>query len=1177
MERCYRRPVFLALFSVLTICFYLPARENPAPPKPGVIAKPAAWYTSYTLLNIGNYSYWLGNDGSSGHNPLTENPGVIYPRGTAAVIYQDGLTWGGFVQDPNPAKPKLRAGGQMYVIGTVPGRIISPGVAQDPNDPAARIYRIRRDYQTVSDEELRRDAAEQFYNGDISKVTQGDIDGIRAQYAADWSEWPVDWGAPFYDLNGNGLYEPAQGETPGLANAGQAAWFVCNDLDENHAYWLFGSPPIGLELQVTVWGYNQPYSPLGQAVFKRYRLLNKSGFAIDSMFIGQWSDPDIGVYTDDFAGCDTLLDLGYAYSAYPVDYDFDQFGLPPSAAGYIFLRGASGPSSNSLRNFDFSSTSRSINLSMTSFIYLAYSTFYPEPGQYELTLWFYNYLRGYLGSSNIANPPPYVAGAGPTAGQPTKFPLAGDPVLGTGDVDGQGNNLPPGDRRILLGSGPFTMQPGDTQEVIVAFVGGNRRTGDNLTSITELKTNSRLIKQSFENGLLIPRPFPTQIDAPDDQHTALALQIDLGDFPEATGALVHFSPETGYEADFTVPLFDDGVHGDSLPGDRIWGGGITVPNRQYPFNGDLEIYTPGGPIDFPRLYSYLALRRPPALQNWRVSWENGKQDGRINIGERVHLRFDLLNTDGAKNIDRLEIRMTNRSLVPRRFTYVSSQTFPAGQLSSREEQYIVADAPPEGDSLNLIISVNYDYHTFSESLGFPVSKWYPDSLQGQQLPVSGPNIKTDNIIPLIADPTLLTGHTYRITFAESSGGALGWQLTDLHADVVKWSNGQISSAENFPHPVIDGIQFRVTEQTALAPFLYFIVTANAAGPLDPPEIGVFAFNNDGFPFFNGSDRPDRARQQTNGTGWGIHTGNAWPGGQPDPSYDNFLQQVLRNDNINRLLYYDYEIRFSEAPDNYANWAYTDQETRPVPFELWHIGYNTPDDPGDDFRMIPWILPSEAVGDSSLDPNVFQLDPNDHPISLGSDDPYTPWFYWREPFDRTPGRAGYDAFVASGGSYADSSAEVMADMALVSWNGGLVNHPNFPANLTASLPEPGTVFRIVTAKPLTTADTFYVQAPAARPDSIPPTTPFLLQNYPNPFNERTIIRFYVPDRMEVRLEIFNILGQRITTLLQERKEEGYHQITWDGRGDSGTRAASGIYIYRFTAGSYVENRKLVLVR
>lgn len=813
---------------------------------------------------------------------------------------------------------------------------------------------------------------------------------------------------------------------------------------------------------------------------------------------------------------------------------------------------------------------------MTSCIYFPYYPYYPDYGEYEYTLWLYNFLRGYHGGSDIINPVPFITGAGPTAGQPTKFPLAGDPVSGTGDVDGQGTNLPPADRRILLGSGPFTMQPGDTQEVIVAFVGGNRLTGDNLTSVAELKTNAGLIKQSFENGLLIPRPFPPQIDAPDDQHTALALQIDLGDFPEATGALVYFSPETGNEADFTVPLFDDGAHNDSLPGDRTWGGSITMPNRQYPFNGDLAIYTPGGQIDFPRLYSYLALRRPPVLQNWRVSWENGKQDGRINIGERVHLRFDVLNTDGAKNIDRLEIRLTNRS-VPQRFTYVSSHTFPAGQLRSREEQYAVADAPPEGDSLNLIISVNYDYHSFSESLGFPVSKWYPDTLQGQQLPVSGPPIISDNIIPLIADPTLLTGHTYRITFAESSDSALGWQLTDLDANMVKWSNGQISNAENFPHPVIDGIQFRVTEQSALAPFLYFIVTANAAGPLDPPDMGVFAFNNSGFPFFNGNDRPVRGRQQTNGTAWGIHTGNIKTGNQPDYSYQNFLQHVLRNDNVDRLIPYDYEIRFSEAPDNYANWAYTDQQTRPVPFELWNIGFNTPEDPADDFRMIPWILPSEAAGDSSLDPNLFQLDPNDHPISGGSEDPYTPWFYWRDPFDKTPGRAGYDAFVASGGSYADSSAEVMADMALVSWNGGLVSHPNFPANLTAPLPEPGTVFRIVSAKPLTIADTFYVQAPAARPDSIPPTTPFLLQNYPNPFNERTIIRFYVPDRMEVRLEIFNILGQRVKTLLEERKEEGYHQIGWDGRSQGGERVSSGLYFYRFKAGSYVESRKLVLVR
>lgn len=267
MRQSTRRLSFFVSVILLSMFHFLPAQDKPASGKFQSFAKPATYQRSTTLLNIGNYSYWLGNDGFSGHHPGEGIQGVIYPRGTAGVIYQDGLIWGGIVQDPNPAKPPLRAGGQTYRIGTVPGRIISPGVAQDPDDPRARIYRIRRDYQTASSEDLRLDAAELLYNGDISRVTQLDIAGIRALYEIDWTQWPVEYGAPFYDLNDNGIYEPVQGETPGLANADQVIWFVCNDLDEVNTDRLFGSPPIALELQVTAWGYNQPNSPLGQVVF----------------------------------------------------------------------------------------------------------------------------------------------------------------------------------------------------------------------------------------------------------------------------------------------------------------------------------------------------------------------------------------------------------------------------------------------------------------------------------------------------------------------------------------------------------------------------------------------------------------------------------------------------------------------------------------------------------------------------------------------------------------------------------------------------------------------------------------------------------------------------------------------------------------------------------------------
>jgi subtilisin family serine protease len=88
---------------------------------------------------------------------------------------------------------------------------------------------------------------------------------------------------------------------------------------------------------------------------------------------------------------------------------------------------------------------------------------------------------------------------------------------------------------------------------------------------------------------------------------------------------------------------------------------------------------------------------------------------------------------------------------------------------------------------------------------------------------------------------------------------------------------------------------------------------------------------------------------------------------------------------------------------------------------------------------------------------------------------------------------------------------------------------------------------------------------------------LEQNYPNPFNPVTVIKFSLPIQADIRLEIFNILGQKTKTLIRSKYPAGHHAVEWDGQDESGNPVASGIYFYKLTSGDKILTRKMVLLK
>jgi len=103
----------------------------------------------------------------------------------------------------------------------------------------------------------------------------------------------------------------------------------------------------------------------------------------------------------------------------------------------------------------------------------------------------------------------------------------------------------------------------------------------------------------------------------------------------------------------------------------------------------------------------------------------------------------------------------------------------------------------------------------------------------------------------------------------------------------------------------------------------------------------------------------------------------------------------------------------------------------------------------------------------------------------------------------------------------------------------------------------------------------------------PNTTILLNNYPNPFNSVTTIRYSFGGNFDVEtrciasipveLSIYNLLGEKMETLVSEMQPEGTYKVTWNGRNSRGRGAGSGIYYYVLRSGTIQKSKKMVLIR
>lgn len=310
--------------------------------------------------------------------------------------------------------------------------------------------------------------------------------------------------APYFDVNGDDQYNPEEGDYPVLhtecrgveidpsANTpadqpDQMLWFVYNDRGNIHTETQ--ALPIGVELQTTAFAYKRN-DEINNMTFYTTRIINRGSNILENTYFGQWVDPDLGNYADDYVGCDVGMSLGFCYNGDDNDEGILGYGLNPPSVGVDFFQ---GPKKDTTIN----GVDTSIELGMSKFVY--YDNDFTNFGNPQSPIHYYNYLRGLWKNGD---PITQDCKNGRTGSVPSDyiFPGNSDPnntLCPNWDEQSAGNT--PADRRFLQTSGPFVLKPGAVNTITVGVVWARTSSGGSSGSLELLREASRKAQNIFDN------------------------------------------------------------------------------------------------------------------------------------------------------------------------------------------------------------------------------------------------------------------------------------------------------------------------------------------------------------------------------------------------------------------------------------------------------------------------------------------------------------------------------------------------------------------------------------------------------------------------------------------------------------------------------------------------------
>lgn len=402
---------------------------------------------------------------------------------------------------------------------------------------------------------INRFKIEEFkYNYQLGNVQNGTY-----YVSKDIREWPAHGTgnisrnlAPFVDYNTDGIYNYMDGDYP-LIKGDQMLYWIFNDNLSVHDE--TGGLPLGFEIHASAYSYTCPNiadsnSVLNTTTLYNYRIINRSNNNYDSLFIGLWCDGDLGEYSDDYVGCDTVLNAGFFYNGDNDDQGIAGYGLNPPMQNVQILKGPEPVLNDGLDNDHDGTIDEAGELCMMDCFHF-YDGGFSICGNPQDSLQFYYYMTSrWLDGSHIM----YGDNCGGNT-FPTNFMYSGIPYDTAGWTEFT-TGTSPGDRRFVESSGPFSIAPGAETIIDFAYVFTWDSTAPNglTTSIARNISDLQRIKYWFDTDSF---PSCLLLNVGVEESVENNMQLAVFPNPVSTELIVNCYSLTGKEIQkMEIKIFD---------------------------------------------------------------------------------------------------------------------------------------------------------------------------------------------------------------------------------------------------------------------------------------------------------------------------------------------------------------------------------------------------------------------------------------------------------------------------------------------------------------------------------------------------------------------------------------------------------------------------------------------